>query len=70
MWALAPKLEIEQAAVESQSLFNIANFKSDMVETDGARFLCLRHATLSQISANDHCRDMSRDKVSEVSSSV
>jgi hypothetical protein len=40
--ALAAKLEIDQAAVESQSLFDITNLQSDMVEADSARafFVC------------------------------
>lgn len=41
--ALAAKLEVEQATIEGQSLFDVTNFDSDMVETDGTRFLCFRH---------------------------
>ena len=44
--ALAAKLEVEQATVERQSLFDIADVESDMIETDGARFLCFRHRPL------------------------
>src|SRR5437868_9503206 len=47
--ALAAKLKIEQSAVESQSLFNIADFESDMIETDGARFSRLGHRTLREL---------------------
>src|ERR1044072_5892677 len=36
--ALAPKLELEQSTVESQSLFDIADLESDMIETNGACF--------------------------------
>src|SRR5207245_2688154 len=35
--ALAAKLEIEQAAVERQSLLDITDLESDMIEADGAR---------------------------------
>ena len=34
--ALAAKLEVEQATVESQSLFDVTDLESDMVETNGA----------------------------------
>src|SRR6516165_4318074 len=45
--ALATKLEIEHAAIESQRLFDITNLKGDMVEADSARFLSLGHGFLS-----------------------
>jgi len=35
--ALAPKLEVEQSTVESQSLFDITNFERYVVETNGVR---------------------------------
>jgi hypothetical protein len=41
--ALAAKLEIEQATVEGQSLFDVTDLESDMIETDGTPFLCFRH---------------------------
>jgi hypothetical protein len=41
--ALAPKLEVEQSAVEGQSLFDIANLERNVVETNGARFCCSSH---------------------------
>src|ERR1044072_4337765 len=41
--ALAPKLELEQSTVESQSLFDIADLESDMIETNGACFSWLGH---------------------------
>lgn len=37
---LAAKFEVEQAAVECQSPIDIADLKSDVIEADGARFLC------------------------------
>jgi hypothetical protein len=36
----AAKLEVEQAAVKRERLVDIADFESDVVETDGARFFC------------------------------
>src|SRR2546423_5152196 len=48
--AFAPKLEIEQSTVESQSLVEIADLKSYMIETNGARFSCLRHWALRQLA--------------------
>jgi hypothetical protein len=42
-FASAAKLELEQAALKRQRLIDITDFESDMVETDGARFLCLGH---------------------------
>src|SRR5262245_1704716 len=36
--ALAPKLEIEQAAVERQGRIDVTDLESDVIETDGARF--------------------------------
>jgi hypothetical protein len=47
--ALATKLEVEQSTVESQSLFDIADFKRYVVETNGARFSCFSHGTLHQL---------------------
>ena len=41
--APAAKLEFEQATVKRQRLIDITDFESDMVETDGARFLCMGH---------------------------
>jgi hypothetical protein len=41
--ALTARLEIEQATVEGQRLFDVTNLESDMIETDGTRFICLRH---------------------------
>jgi hypothetical protein len=35
--ALAPKLEVEQSTVESQSLFDVTDFQRYMIETNGAR---------------------------------
>jgi hypothetical protein len=48
--ALAAKLELEQAAVERQRLFDVADLKRDVVETDCARFLCFGHSTLHNFS--------------------
>src|SRR5882724_1213241 len=48
--ALAPKFEIEQSAVESQSLFNVTDLESDMIETNGARLSCLGHRALQQLA--------------------
>ena len=45
-FAPAAKLEIEQATVKRQRLIDITDLKSDMVETDGARFLGLGHRSL------------------------
>ena len=44
--ALAAKLEVEQANIEGQSLFDVTDLESDMIETDGARFLCFGHKVL------------------------
>src|SRR5262245_46716785 len=44
--ALASKLEIEQAAVEGQRLFDIADLKRHMIETNQSRFCLLRHESL------------------------
>jgi hypothetical protein len=43
---LAPtaKVEVEEATVERQRLIDITDLKSDMVETDSARFLFLGHS--------------------------
>ena len=49
--ALAAQFELEQAAIERQRLVDIADLESDVVETDGARFLCFRHGGLSAIRA-------------------
>jgi hypothetical protein len=43
--ALAPKREVEQSTVESQSLFDITDFQRDVVETNGASFSCFGHGT-------------------------
>jgi hypothetical protein len=47
--AFASKLEIEQTAVESQSLLDIADLKSYMIETNGAGFSDLNHGALHQL---------------------
>src|ERR1044072_1613331 len=44
--ALAPKLEIEQSAVEGQSLFDVTDLERDMIETNGACFSWPGHGTL------------------------
>src|SRR5262245_9947371 len=49
--ALATQFEVEQATVECQRLLDIADLESDMVETDGARFFCLRHGDSPTIRA-------------------
>ena len=49
--ALAAQREVEQAAVERESLLDIADLESDVVETDGARFLCFRHGGSPTIRA-------------------
>jgi hypothetical protein len=41
--AFASKLEVEQATVEGQSRFDVADFESDMIETYQACLLCLGH---------------------------
>src|SRR5262249_48201099 len=41
--ALATQFEIEQAAIESQSFFDIADFEGDVVETDGTCFFSFGH---------------------------
>jgi hypothetical protein len=46
--ALAPKLEVEQSTVKSQSLFDVTNFERYVVETNGVRLFCFSHATLHQ----------------------
>ncbi len=38
--ALAAQREIEQAAVERQGLFDVADLQSDVIETDGTRLPC------------------------------
>jgi hypothetical protein len=38
--ALTAKFEVEQATVERQGLFDVTDLESDMIETDGTRFLC------------------------------
>ena len=48
--ALAPKFELEQSTVESQSLFDITDFERYVVETDGARFSCFIHGALLWLS--------------------
>src|SRR5712692_1974632 len=45
-FALAAKLELEQAAVERQRLIDVADLERDMVEADGARFPWLGHRGL------------------------
>ena len=42
----AAQLEVEQPAVERQRLIDIADLEGDVIETDGAGFLCLRHSCL------------------------
>jgi hypothetical protein len=42
----AAELEVEQSAVKCQRLIDVADFKSDMIETDGACFPCLNHGCL------------------------
>src|SRR5438105_1915771 len=42
----AAKFEFEQATVKRKRLIDITDLESDMVETDGARLLCLRHSDL------------------------
>src|SRR5438309_373422 len=44
--AFASKFEIEQAGIESQSRFDVADFESDVIEPDDARFFCFRHGAL------------------------
>jgi hypothetical protein len=41
--------------VESQSLFDITDLESYVIETNGARFSCFRHTGLQQLSAKLHC---------------
>jgi hypothetical protein len=48
---LLPRSEVEQATVEGQRLLDIADLEGDMVETDGARFFCLRHGGSPTIRA-------------------
>src|SRR2546423_727220 len=48
--ALTPKLEIEQSTVKSQSLFDITDLESDMVEANGARFSRFGHRILRQLA--------------------
>src|SRR6266540_1135598 len=55
--ALAAQLELEQAAVEGQRLLDIADLERDMVETQGARFSCLRHGSLRS-SGRSSCGDI------------
>ena len=45
--------EIEQLTVEGQGLFNITDFESYVVETDGARFFRASTMALSSGSANE-----------------
>jgi len=47
--ALAPKFEIEQATIESQSIIDITDFERDVVETNDARFSCFSHVALHQL---------------------
>src|SRR5512132_4459406 len=44
--ALTTKFEVEQATVERQGLFDVTDLESDMIETDGVRFLCFGHRAL------------------------
>src|SRR6266849_6248181 len=44
--AFASKFKIEQATVESQSRFDVADLESDVIETDDTRFGCFRHRGL------------------------
>src|SRR5207253_770740 len=55
--AFASKLKVEQALVESQSCIDVADFESDMVETDQACFLCFRHGVLLAVES---CLDRPR----------
>jgi len=41
--ALAPKFKIEQSTIEDQSLVDIADFKRNVVETNGTRFSWSNH---------------------------
>ena len=43
VFAIPPQLELEQAAVEGQCLFDVADLECDVVETDGARLLRIGH---------------------------
>jgi hypothetical protein len=44
--APAAQFEVEQATVEGESLFDITNLESDMIETDGARLFCFEHRAI------------------------
>src|ERR1700694_5286987 len=56
VFTLAAQLEVKQAAVECQRLFDVADHESDVVETDSARFLCFEHGPLHDLP-NMWCRD-------------
>src|SRR5262245_27027652 len=50
--ALAPQLEFEQAAVERQCLFDVADLERDVIETNRARLLCFSHAGSPQSASS------------------
>jgi|SoiMethySBSTD1v2_1073268.scaffolds.fasta_scaffold444645_3 hypothetical protein len=50
--ALASKFEIEQAAIEGQSLFNVADLERHMVEADRTRFSVFGHGALQHVALN------------------
>jgi hypothetical protein len=47
--ALPAKLEIEQSAIESESVVYVANFQGYVVQTNRAGFSCFTHTTLHQV---------------------
>jgi hypothetical protein len=61
--ALASKFEIEQAAIEGQSLFDVANPERHMVEATARAFLSLAtglSSTSLSIVANRYCYRVAR----------
>src|SRR6516164_1281546 len=53
--ALATKFEIEQSTVESQRFLDVTNLERYVIDTDGARFSCCRHSTLTSSFRSSHC---------------
>src|SRR5262249_4242257 len=50
-FALSSQLEVEQAAVKRQRLFDIADLQGNVIDANGAGFLGLGHSTLHLLFA-------------------
>ena len=53
--ATAAQLEVEQPAIECERRIDVADFKRDVVEADGARFPVFRHGASDRPAHDARC---------------